>query len=604
MASFYNNLLSIEMTFLGIAIASVFVFIQIAHSNNSIKQYLNLFKDWKFLLGVILSSATVILTLCGSFFLSIEKHNYFKGYYFKTRLFLNGSEDVFFGISFPVIIVLFFIISISILSYFIYKNIKYIKPEEVLSIIEKGFKKSSLDNFLYKKYGISNPENTFRFNIILTDTSGKKISIDKKTENEDNQSEEEFKKEKLNNKDKYDKIIFLSKNSDDPLIDIKDIIVKSINTYDYPLFRSSIDLFFKISLEYLENLKLEAKTLKGNRWNPKGELFSHFMLYFTETINGYFETINKNGVDSYRIYILDEMEKVAERFIKDEGEVLNTLLKILKKESDYSIGKSSLVFIRINKILNNICDSCLEDLKEEDYGFGRAESVFKILGWISERLLSKIDIEEKPLMYDEDYYSEYDSIFNAILTYEYKLSRDFPKKDPLIYFDAVDVLSRKLIKKLKPNQTSGEIHDNFYSCCYCFFTFVEKAIKVNNSKSVALSIMRLKSLYNILVEKHQENLASEIVVLLVYIDVLLYKNSFQMGEWISQKNDLNTLILESPFRKKIEYAINESYIKNISGSKSLWDYLTSMGKKMNTNFGFMFDPVTGQTYSENDPRRR
>ena len=214
------------------------------------------------------------------------------------------------------------------------------------------------------------------------------------------------------------------------------------------------------------------------------------------------------------------------------------------------------------------------------------------------------DIEEKPLMYDEDYYSEYDSIFNAILTYEYKLSRDFPKKDPLIYFDAVDVLSRKLIKKLKPNQTSGEIHDNFYSCCYCFFTFVEKAIKVNNSKSVALSIMRLKSLYNILVEKHQENLASEIVVLLVYIDVLLYKNSFQMGEWISQKNDLNTLILESPFRKKIEYAINESYIKNISDSKSLWDYLTSMGKKMNTNFGFMFDPVTGQTYSENDPRRR
>ena len=34
-----------------------------------------------------------------------------------------------------------------------------------------------------------------------------------------------------------------------------------------------------------------------------------------------------------------------------------------------------------------------------------------------------------------------------------------------------------------------------------------------------------------------------------------------------------------------------------------WEFITTLGQRLDTNFGFKFDPDTGKTYPDNDPRR-
>jgi hypothetical protein len=38
--------------------------------------------------------------------------------------------------------------------------------------------------------------------------------------------------------------------------------------------------------------------------------------------------------------------------------------------------------------------------------------------------------------------------------------------------------------------------------------------------------------------------------------------------------------------------------------KNRWGFIKRAGVKLGTNFGMMFDPVTGDDYAEDDPRRR
>ena len=77
-------------------------------------------------------------------------------------------------------------------------------------------------------------------------------------------------------------------------------------------------------------------------------------------------------------------------------------------------------------------------------------------------------------------------------------------------------------------------------------------------------------------------------------------------DFMSKRLDLwaaNTLV-ES--RENIEGEVMDTYLhaRGLEDHDSAWEFITKLGVRMGTNFGFAFDPATGELYPENDPRRR
>jgi hypothetical protein len=120
-----------------------------------------------------------------------------------------------------------------------------------------------------------------------------------------------------------------------------------------------------------------------------------------------------------------------------------------------------------------------------------------------------------------------------------------------------------------------------------------------------LAMGRLKDSYDKLVSENLEESAKEAIGLLTRIGGMaarhkdkLQKVEFVRGGLIDQY--IMDTAVTSPFRDKISSTIREAY----TGLDVDWDFVVEMGRRLQTNFGFMFDWTTGELYTKDDPRRR
>jgi hypothetical protein len=174
----------------------------------------------------------------------------------------------------------------------------------------------------------------------------------------------------------------------------------------------------------------------------------------------------------------------------------------------------------------------------------------------------------------------------------------------LIYFDFVHVIFLQLVSVAKTTQ-SQKLKENIFSCLYVYSSFAEVALPKRNSNGAALAASRLKECYDVLVSEGLEESAKDAIGLLVIIGAMafhhkanLQKVEFIKGGFIDQY--IMDIIVTSAFRDTIDHAISEAYLHLYTD----WDFVTQMGKRLATNFGFMFDWTTEELYPEDDPRRR
>jgi hypothetical protein len=223
---------------------------------------------------------------------------------------------------------------------------------------------------------------------------------------------------------------------------------------------------------------------------------------------------------------------------------------------------------------------------------------------VGERLISRYGIEEKPLMRNYQYSSEYEQLFEALISFRSEYKEKYPNSYPLIYFDFVDVIFRQLVSVTKKNQDQ-RLEENIFDCFYVYASFAFAAIPKGNSRGAALATTRLRSSYDLLIENGLEESAKEVISLLIRIGGIAakYKDKLQKVEFI-KGGFIDQYVIEiaitSPFRDKIISTIWEAYIDQDVN----WDFVVTIGKLMGTNFGFMFDWTTGELYPEDDPRRK
>jgi hypothetical protein len=382
---------------------------------------------------------------------------------------------------------------------------------------------------------------------------------------------------------------------------------KSIQNSELNNIDLAIETFTKITEDFVSSHISE----KSEDWNVNYDIIKKYLQYLVGMFSLFMDGARKSELEIIQLKITKLIQNILLILIKN-GSIseIKILLNFLKETGDKSIGKYPVVFIEVIEYYQSLADNGFEDIEGKNKEW--IEEIFRHIGWLGERLLTKTDIEQKPLMRDEQYSNEYDALINVLFSYGYKYNNKYPDKYPLIYFDAISVVFNQLVRIYKEKKDS-DIKNRLFDCVYAYSSFAVEAIDVGNTDGASLASMDLRTSYQQLMENGIIDVAKDTIQLIVQVAIKaidgrsILKKSTTFGEAIEYS--LKKTITSSPFTEKIKEEMFERYLKGSgkrieTGSReNVLDYIKELGREMETNFGFMFDWRTGEMYAENDPRR-
>jgi len=599
-ASFYNNLFAIEIAVFGIIAAAIFVFLQIVYSQFSYREVYGIFKNVFLISFLVISTITLLLTAAGSLLLSFPELNPTFG----ANL---AVKDIFRNWVGAFSLLFLFLFSLVLFAVFTFLNISYIRPSKVALLISKRIKREQIQDYLLNKYGIPPPDHWLflsrPMDFIIVRSTGS--DTDERQElSEEERAQIESKKQQVerqlsDNKKTYEKVKKVVEHAQDPIEPLNALMLRAINNVDLGTINEVQSVLLGISADFMENCKNDRDS---KEWSPYSGISRKYLEYLTDLFRVHLSMCDRQKLDSIKLTILETSEKISNQVISANLTELDIILTFWKEVADNAIGKSREIFNKIMQLYRNLADYAFEKGIEDNKNW--LDEIFRHLGWLGERLISRHGIEEKPLMRDYQYFNEYDQLFEVLLTCSHEYNNKYPTSYPLIYFDFVDVIFLQLVSVAKKTQ-SQRLKENIFSCLYVYSSFAEVAIPKGNSNGAALATIRLKGSYDALVSEGLEESAKEAIGLLVIIGGMAarHKDKLQKVEFIREgliDQYIMDTIVTSPFCDKISYAIREAYIRQDAD----WDFVIEMGKRLETNFGFMFDWRTGELYQQDDPRRK
>jgi hypothetical protein len=594
--NFLNTLLGIEVSIFGVISAVILVFIQLVYTNYTYKHIGHLLRNIWLILFFVCSALDLILTASGTFFLNIASS--------------NPATGIFTNPWYLLICLLLIFISISFFVTLIVENISYLQPHRAIFLLSKSFRFEYLRDYFWKKYPLE-PPYELKVRIVFDIANQEDPQRTEEERIAELKSKETENDRKLATIEKQIKAIEKRiEKAEDPLLPIRDMMIQFIRRVDLSSLTEAHGLLISVSKNFIENIPEST----SQEWSPNAVLFSDFTQYLIELLSTLLEIAENQGLESAKKVILNVGYGYASVcFEKSAYSELDKVHKFFQNVADQSIGKSSIIFQNIMEhyqyIGEKIFDLLIENPeKKPDNNYQEAmQNIFRYVGWLGERLLMRVPIEASPLMRNYDYSTEYEALFNCLLSFEDRYRRDQPGAYPLIYFDALFVVLMQLVK-INRNTKIRHLDENIYDIVYAFASFAEEAIKMGNSDGAALAALRVKEAYDEIKQAGIDNLANDAIKTLVRIGMLAAGNKEMLHtvDFMSKSLDswaADTLI-ES--REYIESAVLDAYIHTyeVKNLDAKWDFITKLGVRMGTNFGLAFDPLNGKSYPEDDSRRQ
>lgn len=600
--SFYNNLFAIEIAVFGIIAAAIFVFLQIVYSQFSYREVYRIFKNVFLILYLIISISALLVTAAGSLLLSFPGLN--------PILWANLTpSDIFRNWVVASSLLSSFLLSLTLFAVFTFSNISSIRPSRVALLISKRIGNDQIKNYLLKKYGIPAPDSwlfllrQYGGDFALIHSTG--LESDERHEiSEEERAQIESKKRQLEktlseNKKTYEKVKKVVENAQDPMEPLDALMLKAINNVDLATIHEIQSVLLRISADFIGSYKDDRDS---KEWSPYSGINQKYLENLTELLRVHLSMCDRQKLDPVKIRILETSEKIANQVIAANANEINVILTFWKETADNAIGKSREIFSEVIQLYRSLANYAFKKGIEDNNNW--LDEIFRDLGWLGERLISRQGIEEKPLMRDHYYYNEYDQLFEALLSFRSEYNDKYPTSYPLIYFDAVYVIFRQLLSIFKKSQ-SGRLRENIFDCIYIYSSFAEAAILKGNSRGAALATARLKEGYDKLVSEGLEESAKEAIGLLARIGGMAahHRNKLEKVDFLSNKpidQYVMDILETSQLRDAVISEVRESYM-HLDSDRG---FMIEMGKRLQTNFGFMFDWTTGELYPEDDPRRK
>jgi hypothetical protein len=600
--NFLNTLFGIEVAIFGIISAVVLVFIQLVYSNFSYKHINQLIRNKFLILYFIFSAIDLLFTSIGSFLLSFTSQGFFPKVLALVITFVLNPY-------YSLICLLLIFISISFFLTLIIKNIAYLQPHRAVFLLAKNIKYDDIRNYILKKYKIEPPFSLrFKFDISGLDdrenpkeTEEERIAEQKKKDEEDNKKLEAIEKQ-------IDLIKKRTAHSEDPIQPIRDMMIQFIKRADLNSLTDAREILISISNEFITKVPVHEKEI----WSLDSELIKNYSMHFIELSAILLEVADKEGLESARKILLETVFEYGQILIlKNHFSEFNIIQKFLEKISDASINNSPSIFQAIMNFYQSIGDLIFDsfgkkpDLERNDERKNVLDALFRSIGWLGERLLTKISLEDSLLINNFDNTTEYDTYFNCLLSFSYRYDREQPRQYPQIYFASLYVVLHKLVQIYKKDKTIN-LGENIFTIAYAFASFANSAIIAGNSDGASLAVIRLKDAYDDLKENDLKKDADDVLRLFVRIGILAAgnKEKLHMVDFLSGPLDEQVADILVSSGTAIDKEVLDSYLHTyeVLNHDASWEFITKLGMRMGTNFGLGFDPNTGLRYPEHDHR--
>jgi len=601
-ADFYNTLLASEIAVFGIIAAVLFVFVQMAYTQLSFKGVSFIFRNRFLWVSILFSVATVLFTATGSLLLSFPSFDFVPQLNLGSRTFYQNGHVGLAALS-------LFLTSIVLFIVLVIRYGQNLRPSRVALLIGSQIQPKQVRDYLLRRYGVPNPD-SYTYLVRLHKSFGvdDQIGFVRLRLEGIEQSETEEKKKERDRKLKvveqkiaayrkiYKTLTEKQGEIEDPLAALAMLLVRAIDSFDISTVEDAVRLINSISDNFIGTYQKEQIR---EPWDPNDQIARNYVDYLLGHLRLQFEHCDKNQYQHAKSKLLQMTQHLGRLLVMNKlANEARPVLDFWKQIADQSIGRAAQSFCEIIRYYDDVFEHLMD--RKDDTNQELLDEVFRHIGWLGERVLSKVGVEEKPLMRDDGFYNEYDCIMEPIFSYSHAIDEKRPDGYPLIFFDAIWVVIRQLARILRTaaEDRSARLQENLFSLIYRFSSFASAAIRQANSRGAGLAVVRLKGSYDLLSENGLDELAEDLISVLAELggNVAGAGDRLTSVDFLGKAIDdyiIDTVSSAAHTRKVAEAAL-EVLIRGWGEHAKRWKYLKKLGARMRTNFSLNFDWRTGE----------
>lgn len=460
----YISIFGVIVTIFGISIAAIIALAQVLQPVIHHSQIIKLLKNRFMCLLLLLMTISTLLCL-GAITLLAYPHNIFPS----SNLGINAYP---LSLIYFIVTLLFIFSAIVLTVYVIYQQSSLMTPTNALNHFRKGINSSVLKKYL--QY-ISSEKPMPPINLIFF-----KENSDKE---EDEEAEEAVNKEYREKLADYKSIQESGKNLENPLLPLESYLSRNLSSGDLVSFTATLATFNGIVREFIED--------EGNK-NYALKLTA----YYSKVLERICESASGEGSASFVYQCVESSREIAQLLVNLNPLCISNIQSFWQNLALDTMGRTPIIYkqlldayreLGIEMISSGFAES---DNQDET---GAVENIFRSVGWLGEMYLTKYKPESKQIMMS-DYQTEFDFLAEALLSFGWEYSSRHSKGSyPLIYFDALYVVIKRLMKYYESEDSTPDIHSTLFSLMYEHLSYGEAACRDKNDDGAWLAMRGLKS---------------------------------------------------------------------------------------------------------------
>ncbi len=280
-----------------------------------------------------------------------------------------------------------------------------------------------------------------------------------------------------------------AKHSENPLAPLESYLFTHLKNGDLSAFTFTLKTF-----EDLIKVALNDK--------QTGKHIYHVVAYYSKVLERIAESAVSEGAISFLSESLESSHRLANYLIKQkQTSPINALQAYWKNTAYDSMSSLPVIFKQVMEIFRDIGESILradevKPRKESDI----ADNIHRSVGWIGEQYLEKHKPERQALM-NSEHQTELDALMNTVLSFGWVYKDVRSNAYPLIYFDSLYVIGKKLIQHYSPqgedDSYANDISNALFSLMYEYESFGEAACLAKNTEGAWIAMRGLSDFIRI-----------------------------------------------------------------------------------------------------------
>lgn len=464
----YTTLFGTIITIFGISVAAIIALAQILQPVLSHSQTRRLIRSKSVIVTGLLMSISLIMVSVGIIGLSYE-HNLFS-----ANL---GLNTILSTVGYLVVLLILIISTVVMTIRIFYQQSSLLIPKNALKNFEDNISIEELRKYFSYKGAVRPFPPMGKYLIKFT-------GEDEVTSDEDADKEyEEIKKQYKKELTQYEAAKKAGKHSENPLAPLESYLFSHLKKGDLSSFTSTLKTFESL-------VKAASKDEQTKKY------LHQVIAYYGRVLERIAESAVSDGAISFLSESLESSHRLANYLIKQKQIAsIDTLQSYWKNTAYDSMSSLPVIFKQVMEIFRDIGESILrtdevKSRQESDI----SNNIHRSLGWIGELYLDRHKPERQALM-NSDHQTELGTLMNTVLSFGWVYKDVRANAYPLIYFDSLYVIGKKLIKHYSPegddDSYANDISNSLFSLMYEYESFGEAACLAKNTEGAWIAMRGL-----------------------------------------------------------------------------------------------------------------